>query len=258
MRIADSLVDTPRGRLAVRCWRPDGARRAPILMIHDSLGCIALWRGLPKALAEATGRAVIAYDRPGFGASEAAGGAPNADFIAAEMAWHLPPLGAALGFDRVVLFGHSVGGAMAVHGAGDFQDRCDALVTVATQAFVEDLTLAGIRAAERAFADPAAFDRLRRHHGDRTRAVLDGWIGAWTAPGFAGWSLVDALPRVRCPALVIHGDRDEYGSLAHPNRIAGGIAGPVRLQIMPGAGHFPHRAREAEVVAMVADFLAAP
>ncbi|NIE88387.1 alpha/beta hydrolase, partial [Burkholderia sp. Tr-860] len=64
-------IDAPQGRLYAQRWpRPaDGAATppAPILMLHDSLGCVALWREFPAELARATGRDVIAYDRAGFG-----------------------------------------------------------------------------------------------------------------------------------------------------------------------------------------------
>ena len=39
--------------------------------MHDSLGCVALWRDFPAQLAQATARVVYAYDRLGFGLSDA-------------------------------------------------------------------------------------------------------------------------------------------------------------------------------------------
>jgi pimeloyl-ACP methyl ester carboxylesterase len=47
----------------------------------------------------------------------------------------------------MVPFGHSVGGAMAVATAARIPDRCAAVITESAQAFVEDRTVAGIRAA---------------------------------------------------------------------------------------------------------------
>lgn len=43
--------------------------KAVIVLLHESLGSVALWKQFPQALANATGRQVIAYDRLGFGRS---------------------------------------------------------------------------------------------------------------------------------------------------------------------------------------------
>jgi pimeloyl-ACP methyl ester carboxylesterase len=78
----------------------------------------------------------------------------------------------------------------------------------------------------------------------------------WLDPAFAGWSLDPWLAKVRCPLLAIHGDRDEYGSVAFPTRIARGASGSSQLGILEGGGHVPHRERPGEVLQLVADFLA--
>jgi len=86
--------------------------------------------------------------------------------------------------------------------------------------------------------------------------VLDAWIETWLAPAFARWSLDDDLRQVRCPALAIHGDRDEYGSLQHPERIARLTPGPSRAVIMEACGHVPHREQPERVLHEVTQFLA--
>lgn len=54
-------------------WHTDATDHtlAPIILMHDSLGCVALWRDFPARLAQATARVVYAYDRLGFGLSDA-------------------------------------------------------------------------------------------------------------------------------------------------------------------------------------------
>jgi pimeloyl-ACP methyl ester carboxylesterase len=253
---ADWRVVGGDGSLFAKTWTPDGpgrGGRAPILLFHDSLGCVALWRGFPAALAAATGRRVIAYDRLGFGRSDPHPGRLEPGFVAAEARDAVPPLCAGLGVDDFVACGHSVGGGMAVETAARFPGRCRALVTIAAQAFVEDRTLAGIRAAQREFADPANLARLARYHGDKARWVVDAWTGTWLSPAFADWTIDAALAAVRCPVLALHGDGDEYGSEIHPRRIAGRTRGTAH--ILEETGHVPHREREALVVDLIARFL---
>ncbi|MBY6261119.1 alpha/beta fold hydrolase [Azospirillum sp. 412522] len=251
----DRLIPLPAGsgRLYVKDWTPDGAGALPpILLFHESLGCVDLWRGFPARLASATTRRVVSYDRLGFGRSDAHPGDLPPDFVAAEARDVVPLLLDRLGIGEFVACGHSVGGGMAVETAAQFPARCRALVTIAAQAFVEDCTLDGIRVAKRGFQEPAQFARLAKYHGDKARWALDAWTESWLSPAFADWSLDDALARVECPVLALHGDRDEYGSAEHPARIAAG-RGTVRM--LPDTGHVPHREREVELVEAISGFL---
>jgi pimeloyl-ACP methyl ester carboxylesterase len=51
--------------------------------------------------------------------------------------------------------------------------------------------------------------------------------------------------------------RDEYGSPAHPERIARLVLGPSRVVILDGCGHVPHREQPARVLGEVMQFLKA-
>jgi pimeloyl-ACP methyl ester carboxylesterase len=251
--IQDIWIPTELGRLYARRWRPAAAPTdaAPIVLFHDSLGCVALWRDFPERLAEATGREVIAYDRLGFGQSDPHPGQLDEYFVVDEAQHGFRALRETLALERFVAFGHSVGGGMAIACAAAYPGACRALITESAQAFVEERTLEGIRAARASFAQPGQADRLRKYHGDKAPWVLFAWIDTWTAPSFADWNLDDELRRVACPVLAIHGDQDEYGSLRHPRRIASLSAAPVTLRIGESWGHVPHREHEAGVLAAV-------
>jgi pimeloyl-ACP methyl ester carboxylesterase len=254
----DHAVATPAGRLFARSWTPDADLHVPpVLLFHDSLGSVELWRDFPAALAQATGRRVLAYDRLGFGRSDACAEQLTPAFVRHESLVSVPALCAQLGIDRFVAFGHSVGGAMAVETAAAFGERCTALVTESAQTFAEDRTLEGIRVAQAQFAQAGQLERLARYHGDKARWVLDAWTGTWLSPAFADWSIHAVLPAVRCPVLAIHGEDDEYGSLVHPRRIAASVSGPAEALLLPGCGHVPHREQPQAVLAAVARFLEA-
>lgn len=255
---ADHTLDTAAGRLFARVWgepRRDPGARATFLLFHDSLGSVELWRDFPGRLATATGRAVVAYDRLGFGRSDLHPGRLTLDFMREEARTSVPALIEQLGLGALVPFGHSVGGAMAVATAARFPERCAAVITESAQAFVEDRTVAGIRAAQASFVAPGQVERLARYHGDKARWVLDAWIETWLAPDFATWRLDDDLRQLRCPVLALHGDRDEYGSPAHPERIRSVPAGPARAVLLEGFGHVPHREQPEVVLTHVAEFL---
>ncbi|MEM1416694.1 MAG: hypothetical protein AAGH15_17410, partial [Myxococcota bacterium] len=66
------------GRLAVESWGEGPPR---VVLLHEGLGSIALWKGFPAALAARVGGAVLAYDRRGHGASDALPAPRAPDFM---------------------------------------------------------------------------------------------------------------------------------------------------------------------------------
>jgi pimeloyl-ACP methyl ester carboxylesterase len=252
---SDQQVEVPGGRVFIRRWPTEGSARAPLVLLHDSLGSVEQWRDFPEALAQATGREVLAYDRLGFGQSTPRTTRPGVDFIREESSALFPAMVRALGLTRYALFGHSVGGAMALSIAAEHGAACEAVVTEAAQAFVEGRTLAGIRAARAQFDDPEQFEKLTRWHGAKAKWVLNAWTEVWLSDEFAAWSLDDVLGRVQCPALAIHGDLDEFGSVEFPRRITSRSGGRSELAILANCGHVPHRERRDEVLRVTTSFL---
>ncbi|BCB61300.1 MULTISPECIES: alpha/beta hydrolase [Halomonadaceae] len=252
----DRWVSTPNGRLFTRTWEPDRIRsEVPILLFHDSLGCVDLWRNFPEALCAATRQRVIAYDRLGFGRSDASSTPLPLSFIDDEARGNFAAICHALQVTRFIALGHSVGGCMAVHCAGYYFSQCQGLVTIAAQAFNENRTRQGIEEAKATFQTPEQFAKLVKYHGNKARWVFDAWTDTWLSPEFAAWSLTPALERVRCPTLVLHGEKDEYGSHRQPERIARYTQGPAHCEMLPGIGHVPHREAEAVVVEFIRQFI---
>lgn len=252
--ITDEIVTAPGGRLFTRRWMPPAANGSPVLMLHDSLGCIDLWRDFPEQLALRLNREVIAYDRLGFGRSSERTDTLTGNFIHEEADVYFPAVLAALAIDQYSLFGHSVGGGMALTIASKPDTRCISVVSESAQAFIEDITLAGVRKAKKVFARPGQIAKLEKWHGVKARWVLNAWVDTWLSPAFANWTLADILPQVKCPVLTIHGSRDDYGSVAFPELIAGMAGGPAEKLIFEGGGHVPHREKQAEVLAAVETF----
>lgn len=253
--IQELSIPSSQGRLYTKSWEPPGhAGRAPIVLFHDSLGCVELWRDFPDRLSQAAGRKVIAYDRLGFGRSDPCTGKLGRSFVTDEAHEGFQQLREHLDIDAFIAFGHSVGGGMAVGCAAAYGDSCRALVTESAQALVDRGIRDGILQAQHDFAQPGQLERLAKYHGDKAAWVLSAWIDTWLAPWFADWTLDEALRQVSCPVLALHGDKDEFGSLAHPERIASLTEG--KMVIVENCGHVPHREHADQVLSTVADWLA--
>jgi pimeloyl-ACP methyl ester carboxylesterase len=229
--------------------------RPTIVFLHDSLGCIQLWRSFPRELGQLTQCNVLAYDRQGYGAS-AAFTTPQRrnDYLETE-ADTLVKLLDACGIDKAILFGHSDGGSIALIAAAKFPERCTAVITEGAHIFVEEITLTGIRNTVKAWQSTGLKLVLQKYHGNRTEAVFLAWTDTWLSPEFRSWNIENFLPLVKCPVLVIQGEKDEFGSMAQVDGIVSQVSGKVEKWIVPGVGHTPHKDSKEKVLDQTAAFI---
>ena len=232
-------------------WHGDRAPRA-IVLLHEGLGSVGLWRDFPAKLSEAAGLPVFAYSRPNYGRSSPSAPLPRPVRYMHDEAVLLAEVLRAAGISDAVLFGHSDGASIALLHAAAHPVR--ALVLEAPHVFAEELSLESIAKARDAYDRGDLRTRLSRWH-EHVDAAFWGWNGPWLHPGFRGWNLTGCLPSIRAPTLLIQGAADEYGTLAQIEAIQRGLAGRTETLILAGVGHSPHKDREAEVLAATARFV---
>jgi len=209
-----------------------------IVLLHEGLGSIGLWRGVPSALHEATGRRTVTYSRAGYGHSGPVPLPRPLTYMHHEADVVLPVLLDALAIARPVLVGHSDGASIALLAAGAGL-AVTALVLLAPHVVVEDVSVDAIAAARTAYTETDLRDRLARHHDD-VDVAFRGWNDAWLDPRFREWNITDRLPGVTAPVLVIQGADDPYGTTRQLDLIAAGVRGPLERLVLPGLGHAPH------------------
>src|SRR5271169_3510892 len=137
-----------------------------IVMLHEGLGSIALWKDFPQRLAARTGCRVLAYSRYGHGSSEKLTEKRPVDFMHHEGEAVLPELLDKLNIEQPILLGHSDGGSIALIFAGRFPDRARVLVLEAPHVFVEELSVTSIAAAKVAYQTTGLRNKLGIYHGD--------------------------------------------------------------------------------------------
>lgn len=224
-----------------------------LLLLHEGLGCVAMWRDFPAKLAEQTGCRVIVWSRPGYGASQPYAAPRNTRYMHHEAEQSLPALLAALAVERPVLIGHSDGGSIALLFAGTFPDEPLAIAVMAPHEFVEEVTLAGIRNARLAWLNTDWPKKLGRYHADAARVFSD-WSDTWLAPQFRDWNIEACLAKISCPVLAIQGEDDEYATMRQIDVIGEQVAGAELLKL-PNCGHTPQRDQEAAVLEALAGFV---
>lgn len=229
---------------------PQNSQRPEILLVHEGLGSVSLWRDFPERVAERTGCRTIAYSRAGFGRSSPRTKPFTKAFMHEEALEIIPALCEALRIERPVFIGHSTGASMALINAAHFSSP--AVVAMAPFAFVERSNVEAIRLAS---GRQDLRERLTRHHDD-VDTMFYGWRDLWTDPDFASWSIEEDLERLRCPVLALLGDRDEYCTPAQLDRIAAKAShARVEKMILADCGHAPHRDQPEIVLNAIETFL---
>ena len=123
-----------------------------LVILHEGLGSVAMWRDFPEKLAERTGRGVLVYSRYGYGRSTPCTTHPVGDrYMHREALEALPELLDRRGLDRPILVGHSDGGSIALIHAGGANRPVGGVVTLAAHVFNEDVCVASIEQAKKAF-----------------------------------------------------------------------------------------------------------
>lgn len=249
------FLDLSGGQIEYQRFGARPADGPTIVLLHEGLGCVALWKDFPARLARATGLGVFVYSRFGYGRSSPITLPRPVSYMHVEAQDVLPELLEAIGFRGGFLFGHSDGGSIAAIYAGSHaDDRLKGVVLMAPHFFNEPMNVEAITRATQAYERGGLKAGLEKYHGANTDCAFYGWSGAWLRPDFLDWNLEAFLPTISVPMLLIQGKGDEYGSLDHIRAAEAQAGGPVETLILEDCGHSPQRDRPENVLAKVSEF----
>lgn len=238
---------------------------ARTLVFLNALGSdLRLWDAVAPAVA--AGHRVVQYDQRGHGLS----GAPPAPYSLADHVGDLRGLLDALGVERAVLVGASLGGLIAQAFAAAHPERVDGLVLVGTglsigTAALWDERIAAAEAGDLARIAPGALARWFTPAFVAARpAEAQGYqhmLARTPPPGYAGncAALRDSdlsvqTARLRLPAVVLCGEHDLATPPALGRALAAALGAPFHL--IPDAAHLPGVEQPGPVVAHLTEFLA--
>ena len=273
----------------VRYITVHGHRRAyvrmgsgPVVLLLHGLACDhTTWNPVMESLART--HTVIAPDLLGHGQSDK----PRADYSVGGYANGMRDLLTVLGIDTATVVGHSFGGGVAMQFAYQYPERTERLVLVGSGGLGPDVTPAiraittpgfhqvmGVLAAPGlrqltttamrllsksgvsqlrdldevadiydSFKDPRTRAAIRHV----VRAVVD-WRGQIVTMADRAY-LTEAMPM-----CVIWGADDLVIPVEHASN-ASALAPTARVEIIPNAGHFPHKDHPERFVKIVRDFI---
>ena len=199
---ADELSIRTSDGVLLHGWWIEGPGDRVLIWYHGNAGNISHRLHNARWFVDRLGVSVVLVDYRGYGRS---GGTPDEAGVYADgLAVYDAVAARAVQPERIVLFGRSLGGAVALE--------------VALRRPAGAVALESVFRSVRALA--------REHYpfvpGFLVRTRMDN---------------VSKVGRVRAPVLVLHGDRDSIVPRAHGQELFARAAGPARLHVVAGAGH---------------------
>ncbi len=250
-----NTLSIDRGRVETAWWGPPASEAPTLVLLHEGLGCVKLWRDFPSALQAATGCGVFAYTRFGYGGSDPVTLPRPMAYMHEEALDILPRILDAAGIRRAIPIGHSDGGSIAaIHAGGTRDPRLAGIVTMAAHFFVEDMNIAAIAQLAGTYETGDFRSRLGRYHDD-VDAAFHGWSGAWLDPQFRQFDIVGYLEAIQVPVCGLQGTDDPYGSDEQLKVLARHTLVPTQTRSIADARHTPHLEAPAETLSIVAAFV---
>lgn len=255
----NEIVLNPLPGLSVYgCWYGSSAATADkpvVVLLHEGLGCTAMWKDFPLLLHEATGLSVFSYDRPGYGRSGALPGGFCEGFLEREADLHLPAILKEAGIaGPILLVGHSDGATAALMAAANHDLRVEGVVSMAPHVIIEEISVAGLLLTRNMASSTDFLAKLSRYHGERTEQLVSGWLNAWLSPWARHWQMDHYLIGIQCPVLFLQGVDDHFGTEAQAHHLRSKAASAVRVVMIPGCGHVPYLQAKEEVLGEILAF----
>jgi pimeloyl-ACP methyl ester carboxylesterase len=238
-----------------RLYVEEAGQGTPLLCLHTAGSDTRQYRALMNDARVIRDYRVIAFDMPWHGKSSPPAGWQNEEYRLTTEAYvaMILAVAAALGLDKPVVMGCSIGGRVILHLALDHPEKFRAIIGLESAAHAEP------------YYDLAWLHRGDVHGGEVAAGVVSGLV-APTAPQESRWETLwhymqsgpgvfkgdlhfytkdgDIRDRVanidtrRCPLFLLTGEYD-YSCTAEATLELGRLIEGAEVKIMEGLGHFP-------------------
>ena len=249
-----NLVTIADGRIEYSFYEVKRPAAPTIVMLHEGLGALSLWRDLPRKLSNLINCSVFVYSRHGYGQSDFINSKFNAKYMHKEALYILPKILNHFDISNPILYGHSDGASIALIHASSADTGIMGLILEAPHVFVEEISLNGLKDAKKAFEQGGLKAGLAKHHRE-PEMIFRCWNNIWLSPEFLTWNIVSCLSNIQCPALLIQGETDAYGTLSQLDTIEKNVSGICEKKILPNIGHSPHRENPKLVLRSIQQFI---
>lgn len=226
-----------------------------LVFLHEGLGSIDIWKTFPQELADSLHLPALLYDRPGYGDSSDIESFPD-NYLENEAFNILPELLLKLNIkNKVIPFGHSDGGTIALLYANKFSNNIICTISEAGHIYFEDFSQKGLKDLVKKYQTGDLKEKLMRLHKDKTDKLFYNWTNIWLSDRLKNWNIIPSLKNITSPILVIQGDSDEYGTNKQVFDIIDNVSTIKEYKIIEKCGHIPHLSNKLEILNLCKNFI---
>jgi len=193
-----------------------------VIFVHGTPGEAEGW--VDYLLEPVPGSRALALDRPGFGSSQPDGAITNLQQQAAAVVSMFPQ-----GQEKVVLVGHSLGGAVVAKVAADHPQRVSGLVLLASSLDPALENIHPLQPIGQIWPVEAMLPRVLRNANDELMDFKQQLL-----------ELQPQLDRIQAPTVIVHGTRDDLVPFANVAYMQAHLthAKCVKTTVLKGTNHF--------------------
>jgi len=252
-----------RKKLFVREWMPEGNPVALVLYVHG----LGSHSGRMDHWAERFNKAdlaFIAYDQRGHGKADGKRGAPKKfSMLVEDLRWMMQSLRETYPTLKIILYGHSMGGSVAINYVISEAYTADALITTSpwlrlvkpppdtlikiiaplTRVFPL-LTLSNRLDPNDISSDPAEVEKYKNDPLVHDRIS----IGLFKTTYEGGLNALRNVYKINCPFLIMHGTADRITSARASENYVMNTSDRTHLKLWEGAFHELHHEKHRDEV----------
>ncbi len=223
-----------------------------IIFLHEGLGSVGQWFDFPQKLCDKLQLPGLAYDRYGFGKSDELKEERPDNYLWQEADFLLKLIGKLNINKKIILFGHSDGGTLAllfasIHNTSDIAY----VVSIAHHVVIEKETVEGMEKAVEAYENGKLRHALSKFHPGKVDSMFYAWA---KFKNFSkDFDIKELLTDIKAPVLALQGEDDQYGTPEQLVYIEKYVKNS-ETHLIPSCNHYPHRKCEDTVLDLVAQF----
>ena len=226
-----------------------------VVLLHEGLGSVAMWKDIPELIYNKIGLNVLVYSRAGYGKSSPVKLPRPLNYMNIEAKKYLPKLLSKFNLNKVFLLGHSDGATIAAINSTLKNNTYNILGTIliAPHFFIEEMNISSIKAIRKIY-DKELKKKLLRYHSNPDIAFY-GWNDVWLDSRFKNWDITNYLNKIKIPILAIQGQNDPYGTLSQIEILEKKIKGKFSKIILSECGHNPLIDKPKEAINKIKEFI---
>jgi len=257
MKSQEQLISAAGHRINTLLLNEPSADKPTLIFLHGGLDCIGMWRKFPHQLCEASGLAGIVFDRWGHGKSDPLvlprPGDPRED----EAGQPISDIIQHFALNKVILVGHSFGGAVALIAASKHPENICGIISIVPQLIMHDDAIEGLKLAEDAFYKGRLREKLLPFHGDKTDTLFKNWASMALKKTVPEKPYATSLEEITCPVLAIFGEQDNYGYEPNLALMTERMGGPLEIFKIKDAAHYPQLETPEVLIKKTCQFISA-